>query len=551
MGRSVRLSLLLYFASSTPDTQVSQLPCEAAAVLAQHAYELDHLLDVEEEEELLRRKRQRYEPCPIHSRNHVSVQPCPIHAKKSASAKPCPVHSQKRPQNTRPNPRLDPKANASIYARLYFRLCSLSRRRRYQLLIRFRYHKQKKPYSAISVHVERLTSETFDEDDLAGVPDLTEVVRLQSTGPQEVARSLRKKLKYGNVHQQLRSLTILDGLVQNGGERLQRSIFNDEPLLERLRIAATDPVSDPDVRAKCKVLFGQWAANAKNSPALDGAPALYRQLPKKIRAPVERREQSKVLRETEEDARREEEMEKRRASVTPARPAGPSTPPHSTQHVNLSSGPTFSALKSSKKDKKSKNKTFNLEREKPVMLQTIAGSQVASTNLTNALKLVNREDKRVSQDPEVMKRFETCKQLRRQILRYIQYVESDDYLGGLIHANEELVSALMAFEVLDKSVDDDSDSAAEEAQRLSRKGFRDDKKATEAPVGLSISPPNRPLRPGNIAMPTPTRSFGKSKKVESSSSESTEESDENNPFGDRNATATPGPEKKASSWKEV
>ena len=53
---------------------------------------------------------------------------------------------------------------------------------------------QKKPYSAITVQVERLTSEQYDEDDLSGIPDLIEVIRLQGTGPTEAARAIRKKL---------------------------------------------------------------------------------------------------------------------------------------------------------------------------------------------------------------------------------------------------------------------------------------------------------------------------------------------------------------------
>ena len=53
---------------------------------------------------------------------------------------------------------------------------------------------QKKPYTAITAQVERLTSENYDEDDVSGIPDLIEVVRLQSSGPTEASRALRKKL---------------------------------------------------------------------------------------------------------------------------------------------------------------------------------------------------------------------------------------------------------------------------------------------------------------------------------------------------------------------
>jgi LAS seventeen-binding protein 5 len=383
------------------------------------------------------------------------------------------------------------------------------------------------------------------------------VIKLQASGPTEAARALRKKLKYGSVHRQLRALTILDGLIQNAGSRFQRSIFGDEPLLERLRIAATDPVSDAEVRTKCKILFGQWAAGYKSEPGLEGAAALYKQLPKTRKPQVDRREQSKVLRETEEQARRDEAVEEdaRRLSIGPSSPRA-SISQTSSGPALFSPGPNL--VTKTKKSKKSKSKLFNLEKEKPALLQTIASSQVASTNLTNALKLVNRESKRVSEDPDVMKRFETCKRLRRQILGYIQYVESDDFLGGLIHANEELVNALMAFEVLDKSVDDDSDSEMEEAAHLSRAAA-----AADSMAGLSLQSPKMPPRSGmalNSASKMVAVGKGKMARREAESeseSESDEgdggddDDDEDNPFGDRNATATPSMEKQGYTWKEV
>lgn len=405
---------------------------------------------------------------------------------------------------------------------------------------------------------------------MAGIPDLIEVIKLQATGPVEAARALRKKLKYGSVHRQLRALTILDGLVQNAGPRFQRIIFSDEPLLERLRIAATDSVSDAEVRTKCKVLFSNWAAGHKAESGLEGAAALYQQLPKTRKPQVNRREQSKVLRETEEQARRDEDNQEDPAIMN----VGASSPSTgldrtATSPALLSPGPKLVTKKNKDKKKmKKRNRPFDLEKEKPVLLQTIASSQVASTNLTNALKLVNREDKRVSQDVEVMKRFETCKQFRRQILRYIQYVESDDFLGGLIHANEELVTALMAFEVLDKSVDDDSDSEMEEAVHLSRNAAAAERAGggppppAEPTIGLSLDRSKKPLRSdvGTMAMPprAPHIGLGKGRAMkQESESESAsaddddDDDDEDNPFGDRNATATPSMEKQVYSWKEV
>ena len=53
---------------------------------------------------------------------------------------------------------------------------------------------QQKPYSAVTVHIDRLTSENYESDDVSGIPDLVEVVRLQDSGPTEAARAIRKKL---------------------------------------------------------------------------------------------------------------------------------------------------------------------------------------------------------------------------------------------------------------------------------------------------------------------------------------------------------------------
>lgn len=134
---------------------------------------------------------------------------------------------------------------------------------------------QKKPYSSVTVAIESLTGEQYEEDDFSGIPELVESIKLQSTGPTEAARAIRKKLKYGNVHRQLRALTLLDGLIQNAGAQFQRTVA-DEMLLERLRVCGTSDLSDPAVRAKCKELFRSWAAEYKNTRGLEKIAALYK-----------------------------------------------------------------------------------------------------------------------------------------------------------------------------------------------------------------------------------------------------------------------------------
>lgn len=341
--------------------------------------------------------------------------------------------------------------------------------------------------------------------------------------------------KYGNLHRQLRALTILDFLIQNAGDRFLRE-FADEPLLERLRIAGTDPVSDPLVKQKCKVLFGQWATTYKDTPGMAKITALYKQLPKRKQPATQAK--AKVLREG----------------------ANTNEPPMGhTVSVSAGNGPArdlSSPKQKSSKPKKDKSKKlsissrgFNLERERPEILQTLASASVASTNLLNALKLVNRETTRVSEDAECINRFEMCKKLRHQILRYIQHIESEEFLGGLIHANEELVTALMAFEVLDKSLDYDSDSDDDVLSGNWRSKAEMEEEMNQSFNGLSINPPKppRPSRPTSLPVASSSQHTRQIFDSESET-ESEVEDDEDNPFGDRNAIKTPAVEQTGYTW---
>lgn len=53
------------------------------------------------------------------------------------------------------------------------------------------------------------------------------------------------------------------------------------------------------------------------------------------------------------------------------------------------------------------------------MKVTIAEASMAATNLSNALQSIDRERERISENPAAVAHFETCKQLRRKILRYV------------------------------------------------------------------------------------------------------------------------------------
>ena len=188
------------------------------------------------------------------------------------------------------------------------------------------------------------------------------------------------------------------------------------------------------------------------------------------------------------------------------------------------------------------------------MTNAIAQSSIASTNLVNGLQLINRETQRVSENPEVARRFEACKNLRRRILYYIQHVESDEWIGSLVNANDELVKALTAYEITDRSIDDDSDSDAWEHSEAAAPKAHTSRPSTATEqqlAGLSLggSPPTKPPRPGTIAMPAEP-SFPSAPPPREDESEG-EDDDDDNPFGDANAAPTPHQERAGMTWREV
>lgn len=105
-------------------------------------------------------------------------------------------------------------------------------------------------------------------------------------------------------------------------------------------------------------------------------------------------------------------------------------------------------------------KPIDFAKERPAILETIAAGQQCATNLSNALKRLNRETQHPNDDPQILQLYRQCRKLRRDILNYIQRTESEEWIGTLINANEELVQALSRYETALKPVEEDSDSDA-------------------------------------------------------------------------------------------
>lgn len=301
-------------------------------------------------------------------------------------------------------------------------------------------------------------------------------------------------------HLQPRLLTtqILDALITNAGRRFQRS-FADEPLLERLRVAATSPTTDPDVRARLKELFASWAREYKDQPGLQGIAVLHKQFPQRRKA-VAKATSTTAVSPTH--------------AVLPHLTSGASSSSASSSHPTpAAAASSESSWRSHRKSKsKSSKSTFNLEKEKPALNQCLASSSVASTNLMNSLKLINRERERPSEKSQTVERFETCKTLRRELQRYIQHIESEQWLGSLIHAHEEITTAMALYEEFDKPIDEDSDSEDEDWDVVNRV---DDLRVSDEDAGSPSLPPR------------PTKGKGQEWDEED------EEDDPNDPFGNQ------------------
>lgn len=90
-------------------------------------------------------------------------------------------------------------------------------------------------------------------------------------------------------------------------------------------------------------------------------------------------------------------------------------------------------------------------------MSTLATSQQAATALVNALQHVNREKESVVDNERVQTYLGRVKTERKKVVRYIQLVKDEEYLGGLISANDQIILSLELYDKLSKTADVDSD----------------------------------------------------------------------------------------------
>lgn len=115
--------------------------------------------------------------------------------------------------------------------------------------------------------------------------------------------------------------------------------------------------------------------------------------------------------------------------------------------------------KDRKKQQQTKRVPFNFEKDKEKVMQSIVEGSQASSNLVNAITLVNMKTDSLGKNERVQECLEEAKKANAHIVRYIRLVESEDIIGTLIETNDRIISSIEMYERLSVSgVDPDPES---------------------------------------------------------------------------------------------
>lgn len=212
-------------------------------------------------------------------------------------------------------------------------------------------------------------------------------------------------------------------------------------------MVAHDDMVDARVRRRLMRMLAHWARELKDDPYSTSLASMYRRAGGN--QPSKAEQQARTTRqkaEAAEQVRRDKELELKRAARAKQEKAD------------------FKAAKRAQKEEDTRraasrgaSRNFNLLQEKPQILNSIGMAQQYSTALVNALQLVNRDHESVRQNVKVQQYLGKVKLERKRIVRYIQLVQDEEFIGTLIAANEQIILALELYDKLSKSADEDSD----------------------------------------------------------------------------------------------
>lgn len=276
------------------------------------------------------------------------------------------------------------------------------------------------PHTAITETVDRCVSrpEYSLEVELGSLVGL---IRNKSseyeyeTNQEEAARALRKKLKYGNRIQQSRSLDLLDLLVSQG---LRFGVlYNDDKLIDRIEGIALNNVPDSrggryssKVVKKCANYVVGWynyivSNELQSNRSYARLVSLGRTVKKHYSASKRIRDRSNFMDDLADES------------------------------VQSTNDP----------DQLYGIPRIDIKKAAPAIRIVISDGLAAAISLRNAL-MVLPSGVSSTDDEEATARFIQARAIRRKVLRYLQLVTEEEFLGSLIHANDELVKALASYD---------------------------------------------------------------------------------------------------------
>ncbi|KIK30316.1 hypothetical protein PISMIDRAFT_645028 [Pisolithus microcarpus 441] len=296
--------------------------------------------------------------------------------------------------------------------------------------------------SSITQLVNLLTGQDHAKESYDDLPELASSISLQSKGPAEASRALRKKIKHGNSHQKYRALFILDVLMANGDQAFRTKCM-DHQLVDALKQLASDSYTDSEVRGKLAKVLSGWSVQYKGDASLSHVASLYTQCEDlhrssqhgsgTNRSDVDRMLQNAWLssdgaeqKKKDKEAKEAKEAAKRKAKQENAEAKR-------------------KAEEEARRSKDQLRRRFDFDKEKPQIINSIANASQASSNLINAMKLVNPDEESVAANAHVKDCLEKAKVARKSIVRYIQLVENEEMIGTLIAANEQVIAAIQLY----------------------------------------------------------------------------------------------------------
>lgn len=318
---------------------------------------------------------------------------------------------------------------------------------------------------------------------------------------------------------------MLELLVSNGGKPLT-PLYSDSKLIERLRVMISDDNVVPRVRKKLIAMVigwnGEFAGDAKYS-SLTGLNKFAKQYYKpghgtntndhnatyssssRVHGNRRDREVPQFMDDTADDFTADEI---RSIADVSDRSAG---------HFRSSSGSNRDL------DQAYEIPKIDIRKAAPEINRILSEATASATILRNELESLNRKRGELAIDNDRCTiNFDKCRQIRRKVLRYLQLISEGQFLGLLIHANDELVEALQKYSDYSKPMSDseiESSKNSNTASRVNRSGFISESEDEE-----------ESLATGAVSRRSDDYSFN----TNTNNNYESEDDDEANPFADRN-----------------